>query len=465
MSERLPYEEQLPQQLRDFPVPDEDAAWADMKRRLEEDDDDGIIVWWKRGCAGWGLLLLGLIALGWWVLRDKGGKEEKGTIVNTVPAGKDTTADTGMQIQQGRIDTNYSQQKEKIDTMVYQPADSSVEQTIFTKDKHSSENISRAAIRKQPSGNNKQKRSGQIKTTLDNTNSSQTEQALPGEPPAPGEKVKTTGKSGSDSTIQQRAITFLTGDSVMRSNKDSINAIQKTDTAAGTAKKKNPKERKEFFFSAGLGLYQQIPIAGQNAVPYSSQGRQFSWADYIPSVYARLNKKDKWFIQGEFRYGAPQYNKPFVYYEKLDTNSTGDVRDTSKQLQKTYYHQLPLSFNYYVSSNWSVGAGVVWNKFSKSVYEESVQSPSAPPDSFLSKQIFTSKQPEAEGLSKSYFQGLLETQYQWRKFTFGARYTFGLAPYIKFTLPGEAEMKERNQSLQIFLRYQFLKLKGKRVKE
>ncbi len=58
--------------------------------------------------------------------------------------------------------------------------------------------------------------------------------------------------------------------------------------------------------------------------------------------------------------------------------------------------------------------------------------------------------------SKSYFQGLLETQYQWKKFTLGARYAFGLAPFIKFTLPGEAEQKEKNQSLQLFLRYEFI---------
>ena len=43
MSDRLPYEEQLVQQWNDLPLPDEDMAWADMKRRLEEDDDDSII--------------------------------------------------------------------------------------------------------------------------------------------------------------------------------------------------------------------------------------------------------------------------------------------------------------------------------------------------------------------------------------------------------------------------------------
>jgi hypothetical protein len=172
-------------------------------------------------------------------------------------------------------------------------------------------------------------------------------------------------------------------------------------------------------------------------------------------VYVRLNKKDKWFIQGEFRYGAPQYNKPITYYENADTGTAPNPIDTARTLQKTYYHQLPISFNYYVKPQWSIGAGLVWNKIRKSVYEESVRSPNAPPDSFYSKQTFTSNQ--SQELSKSYFQGLIETQYQWRRFSFGARYTFGLQPFIKFTLPGEAEQKEKNQSLQVFLRYQLFR--------
>lgn len=459
MSERLPYEEQLPHQLRDFPLPDEDAAWADMKRRLDEDDDNGAIVWWKRGCAGWGLLLLGLIAFCWWVLRGKVGKEEKSSMVNTSLVVVDSINHTSTATQQERSVTNYDQPKEKSETMVHKQTDSTGGRMIFERKKHSPENISRTGIDQHSSNKaTKQKRTEKSKTSLRDTQAYQSAGELRVQQTPPVEKRETKGESATDTTIQKNVTAFLTGDSVDRSHKDSIKTMEKTDTTGSTAEKKSPKKRKEIFFTAGLGLFQQIPIAGQTAVPYSSQGRQFSWADYIPSVFVRLNKKDKWFVQGEFRYGAPQYTRPLLYSLKSDTNSTGSRRDTSKTLQKTYYHQLPLSFNYYVTPGWSVGAGLIWNKFTKSVYEEAVQSPAFPADSFLSKQIFTSKQPQAEGLSKSYFQGLIETQYQWRRFTFGARYAFGLAPYIKFTLPGEAEQKERNQSLQIFMRYEFFRI-------
>lgn len=430
MSERLPYEEQLPQQLRDFPLPDENAAWEDMRRRLEEDDDDGVIVWWRRGCAGWGLLLLGLLALGWWTMYENGifsgskNEQKKDSTVSITPAEKNSTTDT----------VNHSllqQQKTERDTTL---------QTDTA--------VSQATPVSQPSM--KEKKTREQKSSIKSKQTDTVVKQQPGKPIL----EKPTVQKASDSTTVKDTIKFIAGDSAKTVRKDSARKQTKTDTTASNVKKKTDSlKKKEIFFSAGLGLNQQIPVAGQKAVPYGSQGRKFSLADYIPSVYLRLNKKDKWFIQGEFRYGAPQYTKPLLYFEKVDTGG-GNSRTTTKQLQKTYYHQLPLSFNYYVSPNWSIGAGLVWNKFSKSVYEEAVRDPNSLPDSFITKQVMTSKQPQAEGLSKSYFQGLFETQYQWKRFSFGARYTFGLQPYIKFTLPGQPEQKERNQSLQVFLRYE-----------
>ena len=84
MSERLPYEEQLPHQWDALPLPDENLAWADMKRRLEEDDDRKPIAWWRRGCMLWGFLLVGLLATGWWIFRpDKWFDKKNNSIVQT----------------------------------------------------------------------------------------------------------------------------------------------------------------------------------------------------------------------------------------------------------------------------------------------------------------------------------------------------------------------------------------------
>src|SRR5688572_1286801 len=82
MNERLPYEEQLKQQWSDLPLPDENVAWEDMKRRLEEDDERRPFPFWLNGCAGWGLLGILLLGLGWWILRPEKwftGKTERTT--------------------------------------------------------------------------------------------------------------------------------------------------------------------------------------------------------------------------------------------------------------------------------------------------------------------------------------------------------------------------------------------------
>src|SRR4029078_6060612 len=91
--------------------------------------------------------------------------------------------------------------------------------------------------------------------------------------------------------------------------KDSITStkpVRQGSSFTNTAKKDSTK-KKQLSYSAGLSMQQLLPVAGQKPVPYNSQGRKGTLADYIPSIYFRVNKDQKWFIQGEFKYGAPQY--------------------------------------------------------------------------------------------------------------------------------------------------------------
>ena len=69
MNKRLPYEEELSKQLSDLPLPDENAAWQGMKRRLDEDRDGGVIIPPPRkGCLGYSLLLALLAIVIWLVI-------------------------------------------------------------------------------------------------------------------------------------------------------------------------------------------------------------------------------------------------------------------------------------------------------------------------------------------------------------------------------------------------------------
>ncbi|MEO6187638.1 MAG: hypothetical protein ABIO82_00780 [Ginsengibacter sp.] len=53
----------------------------------------------------------------------------------------------------------------------------------------------------------------------------------------------------------------------------------------------------------------------------------------------------------------------------------------------------------------------------------------------------------------SYFQAIFETQFEWERFSAGARYSFGLQPYLKFRLSGIEKREEKNNALQLFIRY------------
>jgi hypothetical protein len=169
-----------------------------------------------------------------------------------------------------------------------------------------------------------------------------------------------------------------------------------------------------------------------------------------------LYNDKKWFAQSEFRYGAPQYTKDIVFIPKkiIDT-SLATVTSESKTVKKTFYHQLPLSFNYFILPGLSVGTGITFNKFSSAIVQQDVNKSNniTQVDSLVSSGLVTQKKADSNFV-KSYMQALFEVQYRWKRLSAGARYSFGLEPYLEFTLPGGIQRKEKNSSLQIFIRYE-----------
>ncbi|HEV7779738.1 MAG TPA: hypothetical protein VGO58_00650, partial [Chitinophagaceae bacterium] len=226
---------------------------------------------------------------------------------------------------------------------------------------------------------------------------------------------------------------------------------------------KDSSKKKSLSFSAGIALHQQLPVAGQSFVPYSALGRKGSVRDYIPSLYIRLNRDDKWFIQSGFRYGAPQLVKEFLYKSKADTISQQKYNTTTNYLKKTFYHQVPLTFNYFVVPDWSIGAGIVWNNFAGAVSSQDIIQTDRfnGGDTAISQNVIISSRKADSNFVKSWFQATIETQYKWRRFSFGANYSFGLQPYIRFVLPNGQPQEEKNSSLHLFIRYELWRSKAR----
>lgn len=252
-----------------------------------------------------------------------------------------------------------------------------------------------------------------------------------------------------DSVLQTRGVK----DSLQASAPKDSTAL--VDTALVVTQPSPEKKNKTWIVSAGIGLQQRIPFNGQSSVPYDYYGRKSSLSDYIPSVYLKWERKDKWFLMGEFRYGAPQSVQEFSYSRrtKYDT-ATNALTTTTLRLKKTYYHQLPLSFNYYLTPNWSVGAGGIYSRFYGAIGEQEVKS-----KSLLTQQETVTRQLNRihnftdSFLYKTQVHFLVQTDVHWKRFNLGVRYARDLQPYIRYTRPDGIVNSRKNQSLQVILRY------------
>ena len=498
MSEKLPYEQQLNQAWDRLPLPDEDMAWKDMKRRLDEDNDDKIVVPPPKTGCGINAILIGLLLVGgfWVLVRPEKWFTSKETETTQQPKENDKKNDVDNRREDtltGKLNDAYSNgnktvtsedtgavrtkdkaglsslQKEKINEV---SGESKIDianlNSISKKTKPSGINETRKADKPVSSkGNEIAVKDKKVKNVKDDIGSTRQERNIPVNKTVAdsGLKNKVDGIKNENDSVAIEPDTFLirTDTAIVKpvdsvASKKPDQPVTRTDTS--TEKK---KDKHLIFFSAGIGLHQQIPITGQEWTTYGSLGRKGILSDYIPSINFRMEKQNRWFLQTEFRYGAPQHTKQITYNQKISIDTqTQIVTTNSTVLKKTFYHQVPLTFNYYILPNWSIGTGIQWNKFYSAVAEQALsrRSPGSA-DSVISKNIISVRQDSAGEFVKSWTQGILQSQYQWKRFSIGVRYSFGLEPYIKFTLPGQPTQEEKNSSLQFFLRYELWRSKKK----
>lgn len=221
--------------------------------------------------------------------------------------------------------------------------------------------------------------------------------------------------------------------------------------------KKNPvkvPKGNEMIWSAGIGIQQKIPVAGQSIEVYSSTGSKNIIGDYIPSIYVRAEKPQRWFAQAEFNYSSPQSVKELAYSRKtLLSDTFTKMTTTTYRLKKTFYHNIPLSFNYYITSKWTIGAGAIFSLLHRAVAEQQVTTKNLQTQQESSAYNIIPSAFSDSFLYKSQWHWLIQSSYEWRKFSFGLRYGKDAESYIKFTKPtGEIEDR-KNWSLEFFVRF------------
>lgn len=502
MNELLPYEEQLAGKLADAPLPNEDKGWDAMRKMLDEDDDDGgIVPPVNKGCRTWGAslllvaLLAGIIFIAY-KTTNNGKTNAPGKAVTTQDS---TLAKTPATPQANPAGTSvgstakvqaYSNPKNNVADAAVQNAEAVIIQkvgpgtlqrsnsTIPTKPA-TGYNAGKSSVVKNAGTPAKSMVSNKSKPVTNNASRANGEVAVNTIPPQKKEQPGTVSDNkNTNNNTQGIQTNVLPGGGV-----DTVTATTKKDTADKKNIAKNntqtpaatdetlPKDNK-VWFGAGLALQQLIPVDGQKAVPYNAEGRKGSLGDYIPSGYFRVYQNKK-FLQVEFKYAAPQYTRDIAYEQKVISHDSGTGTTVSNinHVKKTYYHQLPVSIHYAVLPDLSVGAGFVWNKFQSAVVQQFTntqisQNPSNPDSGAVSisvpGKVVQLKGDSATAFSKSYFQFMFEAQYTWKRFSLGARYAFGLQPYLTFTSSATGKtQKERNASLNIFLRYELWRSKKK----
>lgn len=228
-----------------------------------------------------------------------------------------------------------------------------------------------------------------------------------------------------------------------------------TPPAAATPSAEPKKNRNRFWLSAGIGVQQGIPIAGQSSVSQTYYGNTSLVTDYIPLAYLRLHYGN-WFLQGEFQYGAPQAVRELPYSQKTQYDTANHLLvTTSSRLMKTYYHHIPLSLNYQLARSWSVGVGGIYSIFHGAVNEQVVRSRDVlnPGSETVKTSLQNLKQFNDSFLYKTQLQLFLQTEYQWKRFSLGLRYAADLEPFIRYTRPDGTVDAQKGQALQVILRY------------
>lgn len=465
MNELTRYEHEAAKQLSDLPVPDENMAWEEMAKLLDDDKPDRPVVpvWLKSGCLLWGLVFL-LVSLtaGWYFFVNKNKQdiaEQEKTTQSITPqvvknVGKDkrvgvTVSDTvNADDSLKKIDsvTENTNHHDQISNASAAKSHVSITNSVASNDEDSK-------IRTHTKGSREQKFAKKRKPQRKNGRH-KIKVSAPGTDEDNDLSMYALKKDvDSLSIAKSTAIADTSGDLKKKENK--ADTIKKIVPDTSIATKTPDKPSKKYFFNLGIAVFQPFAINGESAVPYSRNGRKGSLTDYIPSLYLRFNREKKWFLQSEFRFGVPQFSRSYTYRtEKIDT-----VTLASYQLKKTYYHQVPVSFNYYILPGLSIGTGIMYSRFSTAVSEERItRDVGAAADSLISTGIIRDR--TDSNFTKHNFQWLAEVQYQWKRFSFGARLSQDLKPFIRYTdQVSGTPVSKKNMAFNVFVRYELWRSK------
>ncbi len=483
MSRKLPFEEAFNRKMNELPTPNEDKHWQQMKQLLDEKEKRRAFFFFRNYKVLGGAAIMLLLLFSWLLFSP--GKETNDHNLQSKIVQKQSTSKS----KEPDHEATVSQQKKSGTFISKDTINSSSEapnrdnKTRF-KNNTKSNQIKQNSVANTQDFNRENKKHHNKNSTLKTS-----ENGL----------LQTNERRKNNHNIKQPVTTSAWQDSVDKYKADSINdhssqiqaGIEKNDvlgkdktTQKDTAnsnqivvakdslqhKKRDSTQtaaqikvsvakHKLYFVDAGIQVKQQVPLGNQKISSYNYNGDKNLFTDYIPSVYIKFEKNKRWFLQGEFSYASPRLVKPFSYSQASKVNYVqSTVTTTATYLQKTFYSEIPLSFNLYIQPDWSVGAGAMYSWFHGAVTNQQTITKNA--QSGLQADI--SQMESIKGFTDSFLYKsqtslLLQVGYTKEKWSFQLRYIKDLQPFISYTFPDGRINDKRNASLEFLIGYRLFR--------
>ena len=243
------------------------------------------------------------------------------------------------------------------------------------------------------------------------------------------------------------------------------------------------------FVIAGLSLNYHMPVSGQEMSTITGTGKAGKVLDYLPSIYAQYHFADKWFVQAELQYKAPQFVAPIRMQSTFTPVNNNKKYEEWSTLSKLYYMNLPVSVHYKVSNKVTAGAGVQYSYLRSSVIETNLctwekNNNNSWDKSYTSSKVHIKKNPRvekknngngsapatmtqvdtlAQSMRGNDWRLMFDVNYRWNKITAGVKFTAGINNYIQVNTGGVAsDVKDKNQAVQFYLRYDLFRSDRKR---
>jgi hypothetical protein len=256
------------------------------------------------------------------------------------------------------------------------------------------------------------------------------------------------------------------------------------------------KGRKEKGFVFGVAFNYNLPVSRQEMSTVNMNGSRNILFDYLPSVYSQYHLSKKVYLQAEFQFINPQYTPNLLLAHHVTSLAPTKRVADSVSLNKLYYMNFPVSVHYSPFRNFYVGAGIqysylsrsiltneqaVWEKgstgWSKTSVTKSVEVKSNPVAEANKAKAnssnggggnpgnsvpMTAVDTAAQSFKSNDWRFLAEASYHWHRFNVGLRFNIGLDNYINTSTGGNnAQVKDRNKSFLLYLKYNFLDLRRK----